>query len=160
MLIAADSEYDEHMASGLSAFLGRRYPEAERAYLAAIREAEKFGQRASDDRLARSLYELAQTYHLWRKHSSAELLYQRTLAVLNNADFLYKKDSEIRADSLVTLARSTPCKGSTLRQSRSTNAGSWSWNRIFRIGSYGWSAHYSATVSSCEKWDAEARRRC
>ena len=55
------------------------YAEAERHFLAALQEVEKFGQH--DTRLAIVLNNLANLYHTQGTYAQAEPLYQRALAI-------------------------------------------------------------------------------
>src|SRR5688572_23424488 len=60
-----------------------RYPEAESACLAAVKEAEKLGP--SDLRLATSLNNLALLYKIQAKYAEAEPIYQRAVGIIEKA---------------------------------------------------------------------------
>jgi tetratricopeptide (TPR) repeat protein len=77
------SEWERHMDAGKSAYRQRRYAEAQKEFLTALQEAEKFGTR--DPRLARTLNDLAAVYSTQEKYAEAESLYYRALEILKNA---------------------------------------------------------------------------
>jgi tetratricopeptide (TPR) repeat protein len=60
-----------------------RYPEAESACLAAVKEAEKFA--SGDLRLATSLNNLALLYKIQARYAEAEPMYQRALGIVEKA---------------------------------------------------------------------------
>ena len=70
-------------AAGGEAYKQGRYAEAEKAWLATLKEAESF--RPQDPRLATSLNNLAALYYTQGKYAEAEPLYQRSLAILEKA---------------------------------------------------------------------------
>lgn len=103
---AQDSLWQEHMAIGKKAVQEGLYADAERAYLAALKEAEGFGPQ--DPRFAQTLYDLAALYYdlaaLYRiqaKYAEAEPLLKRALAILE--DVLGPEDQNV-ATSLNALA--------------------------------------------------------
>ena len=69
--------------AGYEAYKQARYDDAEKAYLAALKEAENFGPQ--DSRLATPLNNLAALYDAQGKYTEAEPLYQRSLAIWENA---------------------------------------------------------------------------
>ena len=72
--------------AGREAYEQGHYAEAEKQWMAALKEAEKFGQQ--DRRLAHvatSLNNLAELYHKQGKYAEAEPLYKRALAVAEKA---------------------------------------------------------------------------
>ena len=75
--------WEMHNAAGEEAYEQARYPEAEKAWLGALKEAESFG--SEDPRLADSLNNLAMLYHTQGKYAEAEPLYQRLLAIREKA---------------------------------------------------------------------------
>jgi len=75
----AQESWESYNAAGLEAHEQARYAEAEELYLAALEEAEQFGDQ--DPRLADSLNNLAFSYHGQGKYVEAEPLYQRALEI-------------------------------------------------------------------------------
>ena len=75
--------WEQYMAAALEAYKQADFAEAERFYLAALKEAEHFGD--EDTRLATSLNNLASVYLLQEKYDQAERLYKRTLAIWEKA---------------------------------------------------------------------------
>lgn len=71
--------WDTYTATGVKAYRQGNYPEAERQFKAAIKEAEGFG--LLDLRLARSLSDLALLYSAQVKYAQTEALYKRALAI-------------------------------------------------------------------------------
>ena len=69
--------------AGVAASQQGKYAEAEKYYLAALKEAESFAPK--DPRLAASLNNLATLYDTQGKYAEAEPLYQRSLAILEKA---------------------------------------------------------------------------
>lgn len=65
--------------AGNASYERGKIPEAEVKFLAALEEAEKFGE--TDPRLALSLNNLAAMYHEQGKFTMAEPLYKRSLAI-------------------------------------------------------------------------------
>lgn len=65
--------------AGNEAYANNRVAEAEVQFLAALEQAEQFGE--DDLRLALSLNNLAAVYHTQGKYTMAEPLYQRSLAI-------------------------------------------------------------------------------
>jgi tetratricopeptide (TPR) repeat protein len=94
-----DTLWDSHIDEGSKAYSEQDFEEAEKQYLAAIKEAEKFGPQ--DSRLITSLDSLASVYEAQRKWVEAEPLYQRTLALQEN--LLGLEHPEV-ADNLNNLA--------------------------------------------------------
>ncbi len=74
-----DSPWESYNEAGNDAHEKGNYAEAEKQFLAALREAEKFGP--EDPRLAASLNDLALLYYTQGKNAEAEPLYQRALAI-------------------------------------------------------------------------------
>ncbi len=75
----AEIPWETHNAAGQEAYEQARYAEAEKAWLLALKEAEKFGQQ--DFRLATSLNNLATVYQAQWKFQEAETLLMRALAI-------------------------------------------------------------------------------
>ena len=78
-----DLSWEEYTEAGLEAYEQARYDEAEESYLAALEEAEKFGDQ--DSRLATVLNNLALLYQDQGKYAEAEPLYQRALPIREKA---------------------------------------------------------------------------
>ncbi len=76
---AQETRWDSIMADAAKAYQQADYAEAEKLLLAALKEAEKFGDQ--DPRLATSLNNLAVLYFGQSKYAQAEPLYQRALAI-------------------------------------------------------------------------------
>ncbi len=74
-----ESLWKKYNVQGSEAFQQARYAKAKKLYLAALQEAEKFGEQ--DPRLAISLNNLAALYDTRGKYVRAELLYRRALAI-------------------------------------------------------------------------------
>jgi tetratricopeptide (TPR) repeat protein len=94
-----DTLWDSYIDEGSKAYSEQDFPEAEKQYVAALKEAEKFG--AEDSRLITSLDSLASLYEAQGKWVEAEPLYQRTLAIQEN---LLGLDHPDVADNLNNLA--------------------------------------------------------
>lgn len=73
-----ETPWESYKNAGLEALAQAHYLEAEESLLAALKEAEKFGDQ--DIRLATSLNNLANLYRAQGKHSEVEPLLQRALA--------------------------------------------------------------------------------
>ena len=71
------------IADGETAYQAGRYAEAEKLFLAALKEAEEFGGQAP--RLAVSLYNLAVIYRDLGSYAEAEPLFQRALVNFEKA---------------------------------------------------------------------------
>ena len=69
--------------AGVEAYQQGHYAEAEKYYLAALKEAETFGP--EDPRLPTRLNNLAELYRTQGKYAEAEPLYQRALAIWEKA---------------------------------------------------------------------------
>ena len=78
--VAQNTEWQTHVNAGTEAYQRGQYVEAEKRFLAALEEAEKFGEQ--DPRLASSLNSLADIYQAKGQHSDAEPLYLRSMAIL------------------------------------------------------------------------------
>ncbi len=75
-----ETRWDSIMADAAKAYQQADYAQAEKLLLAALKEAEKFGEQ--DPRLATSLNNLAALYHAQGKYAQAEPLQRRALAIL------------------------------------------------------------------------------
>lgn len=95
----AMASWQDDYASGQQALLYRDYAAAERHLIAALDKAESFG--ASDDRLARTLNELARTYRLQRNFAKAEPLLERAIVLFDKGQ---APDSPELAEALVAAA--------------------------------------------------------
>lgn len=84
------SDWKSLVDEGTASYERGKIPEAEVKFLAALEEAEKFGE--EDPRLALSLNNLAAMYHEQGKYTLAEPLYKRAL------DIYEKIHGEIHAD--------------------------------------------------------------
>ncbi len=76
---AQETRWDSIMADAAKAYQQADYAQAEKLLLAALKEAEKFGEQ--DPRLAASLNNLAALYDTQGKYAQAEPLYRRALAI-------------------------------------------------------------------------------
>ena len=72
-----EKRWEGLIAAGETAYQAGRYAEAEKLFLAALKEAEEFGGQAP--RLAVSLYNLAVVYRDLGSYAEAEPLFQRAL---------------------------------------------------------------------------------
>ena len=69
--------------AGTEAYEQGNYTEAEKLFVAALKEAEKFGPQ--DPRLATSLNNLANLYNTQGKYGEADPLYKRSLEIWEKA---------------------------------------------------------------------------
>jgi len=76
---AQETRWETLMAEAVKAYQQADYAEAEKLFLAALKEAEKFGEQ--DPRFAASLNNLAELYRAQGKYTEAEPLLQRALAI-------------------------------------------------------------------------------
>ena len=81
--MAQDTAWEKYMKAGEEACQRAQYAEAEKQFLAALQEAEKFGPK--DSRLATSLNNLALLYDAQGQYAQAEPLYRRALAIWEQA---------------------------------------------------------------------------
>ena len=81
--MAQDTAWQKYMKAGEEAYERGRYAEAEKLFLAALREAEKSGRQ--DPRLAASLNNLAEVYRAQGKYAEVGALLQRSLAIAEKA---------------------------------------------------------------------------
>ena len=75
---AQETRWDSIMADAAKAYQQADYAQAKKLLLAALKEAEKFGEQ--DPRFATSLNNLAELYRAQGKYAQAEPLYRRALA--------------------------------------------------------------------------------
>ncbi len=75
--------WESNNEAGREAYRQGNYAEAEKQWLVALQEAEKFGP--EDPRLATSLNNLVELYHDQGKYTVAELLYKRLLTISEKA---------------------------------------------------------------------------
>ncbi len=101
-----EKRWEGLIADGETAYQAGRYAEAEKPLLAALQEAEKFGEQ--DTRLATSLNNLAALYRAQGKYTKAEPLSQRALAIDEKA--LGPEHPSV-ATSLNNLAELYPTQG-------------------------------------------------
>ncbi len=80
---SAGSPWESYIRAGEAAYEQCHYAEAEKQFLAALHEAEKFGP--EDPRLATSLNNLVELYHDQGKYTVAETLYKRLLTISEKA---------------------------------------------------------------------------
>ena len=72
-----DENWGEYHESGWAAFKGKNFVAAEKQFLVALKEAERFPN--DDPRLRLTLNNLAETYREQKKYSEAEPFYRRVL---------------------------------------------------------------------------------
>ena len=104
---AQNSMWEESITAGSQALQEGRYAEAEKLFVAALEEAEKFGEH--DSRLALSHLALGRVYQELGHYTQAEPIYKRGLAIqekalgpehpkvatsLNNLGFLYEEQGK------------------------------------------------------------------
>ncbi len=77
---AQGARWEHYMAEGVKAYQSGQETNAEMFYLAALKDVENAGP--EDPRLATTLNTLAVLYHVQRKYTQAEPLYQRVLKLL------------------------------------------------------------------------------
>ena len=78
-----ETRWETLVADGETAFQAGRYAEAEKLCLAALKEAEDFGEQ--DPRLATSLNNLAVLYDAQGNYAQAEPFYQRAITIYEKA---------------------------------------------------------------------------
>ena len=76
---AQGGPWETYMAAGAKAYQQGNYPEAEKQFGAALKEAEGFGPQ--DPRLAKNLNNLAELSRAQGKYTDAEPLHKRALAI-------------------------------------------------------------------------------
>jgi tetratricopeptide (TPR) repeat protein len=76
-VLLPDGNWEKHQDSGWAAFKEKNYAEAEKQFLDALKEAERFPN--DDPRLRLTLNNLAETYRDQAKYSEAEPFYKRVL---------------------------------------------------------------------------------
>ena len=77
---AQDTGWEHYMAEGAKAYKNGQETDAERFYLAALKDVQNAGP--EDPRLAATLNALAVLYHAQSKYAEAEPLYQRVVKLL------------------------------------------------------------------------------
>jgi tetratricopeptide (TPR) repeat protein len=82
--IAESSAYDSLMSEGLSAHAKGHYRDAEKAFISAVNESEKFGP--ANAKLTTTLNDLALVCQLQAKFAKAETTYQRVLDIYEKND--------------------------------------------------------------------------
>ncbi len=80
---AQETRWETLMAEAVKAYQQADYAEAEKLFLASLKEAEKFGNH--DMRLAARLNNMAELYRAQGKYAQAEPLFQRALAIAEKA---------------------------------------------------------------------------
>ena len=75
--------WETFVTAGAEAYQQGNYAEAEKSWLAALKEAQEF--RPADPRLATSLDNLAALYNAQGKYAEAEPLHKRALAIFEKA---------------------------------------------------------------------------
>src|SRR5678815_3766329 len=86
------------MTTGREAFERKHYPEAERSFQAAIRQAEGFG--SQDPRLAAGLNSLGTVYFAEANYAAAEVLYKQALSIRERALGLQHPDVAVTLNNL------------------------------------------------------------
>ena len=81
--LAQVEPWQNYMDTGVKAYQQGNYPEAEKQFTAAVKEAEGF--EPQDPRLATSLNNLAALYRTKGRYAEAEPLYKRALAIAEKA---------------------------------------------------------------------------
>lgn len=92
--------------SGLSAYGKKNYIEAEKQFVAALQEAEKFA--LDDPRFVLSLNNLAEIFRIQARHAEAELYLKRSL---ENAEKIYGPEHTSVAANLNNLAANYRVRG-------------------------------------------------
>ncbi len=121
---AQETRWDSIVADAWKAYQQADYAEAEKLFLAALKEAEKFGEQ--DPRFATSLNNLAELYLAQGKSEQAEPLYRRALAIREKAlgpehplvatflemyaGLLHKLNRDAEADKMEARARAIRAK--------------------------------------------------
>ena len=97
----AQSRWETNTAAGYEAYEQGDYAEAEKAWSAALQEAEKFGP--EDPRMPTSLNNLATVYQAQGKYAEAEPLLKRALAIDQKALDPEHPDTVISLSNLAVL---------------------------------------------------------
>jgi len=79
----SEEKWEKHQDAGWTASTEKRYAAAEKQFMKALKEVEKFPQ--DDPRLRLTLNRFAETYQVQAKYTEAEPLYKRLLAMDENA---------------------------------------------------------------------------
>ena len=110
--VAQGKAWEKYMKAAKAAFDQGQYAEAEKQLAAALKQAEKFGER--DPRLASSLNALGLVYDRQGRYAKVAPLYRRSLAI---AEKVLGPEHPNVATSLTTWRRSTTPSASTPRPS-------------------------------------------
>ena len=81
--VAQETAWEKYIKAGEEAYRRGQYVEAQKQFLAALKEAERFGN--LDPRLATSLNDLAEVHRKQGQYAKAEPLFRRSLAMQENA---------------------------------------------------------------------------
>ena len=81
--LAQVEQWQGHMDAGVQAYLQQDYPEAEKQFTAAAKEAEQLGPQ--DPRLATTLNSLAETHRAQGRFEEAETFHKRALSIREKA---------------------------------------------------------------------------
>ena len=81
--VVQDTAWEKYNGAGMAAYAHGRHAEAEKHWKAALKEAEKFGER--DPRLATSLNNLGLLQSGQGRYTEAEPLFRRALAIREKA---------------------------------------------------------------------------
>ncbi len=98
-----ETHWETLVADGETAFQAGRYAEAEKLCLAALKEAEVFGEQ--DPRLATSLNNLAVLYDAQGNYAQAEPFYQRAITIYEKALGPEHRDVAAAINNLAELYR-------------------------------------------------------
>ena len=118
------ARWQKYYDAGKAAYQDERYTEAQRMFAAAVAEAETFGDQ--DERLGRSLNNLAAAYTVQGRYNEAEPLYRRSLAILEKSRGPTHPDLVICLENYAALLREThrPAEAAKLEQrARAIEAG-------------------------------------
>ena len=99
---AQESLWHESMSNGKKFTVQGHFSEAEKSYLSALEETQKFGER--NPRLLSTLNELAAVYQRQSKYREAEALHQRILGILRTTRGKEDGDFAITLNNLAALA--------------------------------------------------------
>lgn len=98
--------WQKHTDAGQEAMKKRLYEEAEKQFQIALDAAESFG--LQDQRLVRSIDNLARAYHIHQKYADAEALYRRALSLQEAINGPEHKSVASRLTDLATLYYAQP----------------------------------------------------
>lgn len=148
--VAGEAEWQQHIQAGNSALSQSNYPEAQKRFEAALKEAEAFGEQ--DPRLAITFQQLALVYMALGRSGEAMPLIKRAHAILQQLP----EDSPWRTDPFAAVTpRSGPEVGAAAAWQRHDQAGT----MALRQSNYPEAQkHFEAALKEAEAFGAQDQR--